>query len=683
MRDLLVRKTDRQRFFPDIEPELYRPNRSGEKSNDPGLKLLALAYPQLTWMQRYAGWHLSPNQQFARLLMLHRLAFEAELAGEFEQADFFWRETNAQLRAAWNRPDMWNAACAVLDHKPPVICAEVMRDLVAIELFIDTHIAFVNGQFANKMSLDPDNRAFIRLDFVRTLLELQKVPPAEAALLLAPGIEAEIAALQTAKRWDDAIARATQHLAMSPDDAKLQDRLALLHFDQAIDRLSGEGNELSDASWLGQKIEALEGLRPAIPDRTRTYSLLGQLNHLQSIRLANGGRLADALVAARKAQVFAPQLDDVVQTMSVLVDSMTKLQAQMEAVENQLRAAGNMRLSADGERLQSEARQGFSPLEQYLKSGQPEQIAAARHRASACALWQDIGLEQSSRPADEKLFKLLEVVGELYGSERTEVEDIAAAFCSTATANPEISELANSADLVAAFIVRRRRENAGESVTEQESPATGVDQAAVAAAFSIPVSANVVRPAREPLWFWLFGTQDRGYRVGAVAAGIAAIAVLGISASDWRGSHIRSQAYSAIMTAAGPEREKIVVAEAERFLGAWTLQGNDPRKAQVQALWRDALEVPNRRIRDTSFEQLRLAVQAANDGAALDAAERFLGAPPLQDADLRQEKVLDAYARAFSIWFANLAEPLGETAQARIQNYRKFASATPNTGKNP
>ena len=683
MRDLLVRKADRRRFFPDIEPGLYRPNRSGEEPNDDGLKLLALAYPQLTWLQRHAGWHLSPNQQFARLLMLHRLAFEAELAGQLEQANFFWREANARLRAAWDRSDTWDAACAVLDHKPPVTSAEVIRDLVVNELFVDTHIAFINGQFANEIPLDPGNRAFVHLGFVRTLLELQKAPPAEAALLLAPGIEAEIAALQTAKRWDDAIVRAAQHCAMSSDDAKLQDRLALLHFDQAIDRLSAKGNELSDASWLGQKIEALERLRSANPDRMLTYSLLGQLYHLQSIRLANGGRLADALVAARKAHVFAPQLEDITKTISELVDSMTKLQAHMKAVENQLRTSGNMRLNADGERLQSEARQGFSPLEQYLKSGQPEQIAAARHRASACALWRDIGLEQNSRPADEKLFKLLEVVGELYGSERTEVEDIAAAFCSATTANPEIAELANSADIVAAFIVRRRRENAGESVTEQESPATGVDQAAVAEAFSIPVSANVVRPAREPLWFWLFGTQDRGYRAGAVAAGIAALAVLGISAADWRGSQTRSQAYSAIMTAAGPEREKTIIAEAQRFLDAWTLQGNDPRKAQVQALWRDALEVPNRRIRDASFEELRLAVQAANDGAALDAAERFLGAPPRQDADLRQEKVLDAYARVFSIWFANLAEPLGETAQARIRNYRKFASATPSSGKNP
>lgn len=683
MPHLLARKANSPRFFPAIEPALYRSNRSDEQSNEPALKLLALACPQLTWLQRHGGWRLPSNQEFSRLLMLHRLAFDAELAGQPEQADFFWREAHAQLRAAWDRPGTWEAACAILNHTPPATCAEAIRDLVATELFTDTHIAFLNGRFADKTPLDPDNRAFVHLEFIRGLLELQQVPPAETAQLLAPGVEAEIAALQTAKRWDDAIALATRDLAVRPGDANLQDRLALLYFKQAIDRLSDNKDELSDASWLGQKIEALERMRSLNADRSITYGLLGQLYHLQSIRLGNGGQLADAMVAARKAQALAPALDEATETMSQLVDAMTKLKTQMKAVESQLRAAGNMTLSADGVRLQVEARRGFSPLEQYVKSGQPEQIAAARHRASALALWQDIGLEQNSRPADEKLFKLLDVVGELYGSERAGIEDLAAAFRETAAENPEVSDLASSADLVATFILRRRRENAGETVTEQESSAAGVGEAAVAPAFSIPVPANVARPAREPLWFWLFGTQDRGYRVVAAAAGIAAIAMVAICVADWRGSQIRSQAYSVIMTAAGPEAEKTIISEAQRFLSAWTLQGNDPRKPQVQALRRDAVELPNRRIRDSAFEQLRQAVQAADDFATLVAAEGFLGAPPLQAADPRQERVLDAYARAFSIWFANLAEPLGDTAQGRIQSYKKFARATPNTGKIP
>jgi hypothetical protein len=681
MQNLLVRKTDIQRIFPVIGPNFYSPNKSDEKSVYPGLRLIALAYPQLTWLQRYAGWRLAPDQQISRLVMFHRLAFEAELAAQFRRADFFWRETFGQLQSAWHRSDIWEAARTLL-HCSVVTSAEAMRDCIAAELFTDTHIAFANGWLAGKATLDCDSRAFVHLGFIRTLLDMQELPPAEQALLLAPAVEVEIAALQKSKRWDDAISRVTQHLAMSPDDTLQQDRLALIHFRHAIDRLSVKGKELSDASWLDQKIEALERMRSANPDLTLAYNLLGQLYHLQSIRFANGGKLAHALVAARKAQVFAPMLDGVDETMSQLIDSMNQLQAQMRDIEKQLLASSNTSLNANGLRLQSEARQGFLPLEQYIKSKQPEQIAAARYRASACTLWRDIGLAATPRATDEKLVKLFEVVSELYGSETAETGDIAAAFRNAAISNPDIADLADSADRVAAFVVRRRRENAGGPKAEDEAVLTDFGPPETAEAFSIPVSAHVVRRKLEPLWYWLFGTQDRGYRVLAAVAGITAIAVVGISAADWWGSRVQSQAYQAIMAATGLDRESTVIAEAQRFIGARTLQANDPRKTQVLSLWRDALEAPNRRIRDTSFEQMRLALQRGDEAASLDAAERFLGAPPLQNPDPRQEKVLDAYAKTFVTWFANLAEPLGETAEARIQSYRKFASATPSAGKN-
>jgi len=59
---------------------------------------------------------------------------------------------------------------------------------------------------------------------------------------------------------------------------------------------------------------------------------------------------------------------------------------------------------------------------------------------------------------------------------------------------------------------------------------------------------------------------------------------------------------------------------------------------------RDALEAPNRRIRDSAYEQLRFAFQQEDNEAALDAAERFLGASPLQIADPRWQAVFSAYS---------------------------------------
>jgi hypothetical protein len=48
--------------------------------------------------RRMSGWKLDPVQRVGRMLLLHRLAFEAEQAGKWRRADFFWRETHSGFR---------------------------------------------------------------------------------------------------------------------------------------------------------------------------------------------------------------------------------------------------------------------------------------------------------------------------------------------------------------------------------------------------------------------------------------------------------------------------------------------------------------------------------------------------------------------------------------------------------
>ncbi|WP_426409761.1 hypothetical protein [Bradyrhizobium ganzhouense] len=678
MQKSLSRESSSQRIFPNIDPALYR----DAPTEISGQKLLALAKSEMSWLQRYAGFLLSPKTRLARLFMLHRLGFEAELSGEFVRADFFWREAAHGLRSAWPHLDTWQEGCALLEDQAPA-SPEALRNHVVDELFIDTHMAFANGRFGSETSPGTDDRAFAHLAFLRALLDIKGMPASEQTRLLAPGIEAEITAFRAGKKWDAAIDRASLLSTSNAEDADLQDRVALLHFGHAIDGMSGETDELAKASWLGRKIDVLDRFRLEHPDKTIAYELLGQLYHLQSIRLANGGRLADALVAGRKAQLFGPGIHDVEQTMSQLFEAMNQLQAQVRDVNEQLRRSGNMRLNEKGLRMKSEAERGFGPLELYVKSGELEQVTAARYRASARKLWADIGLPQTPQPSEETLAKLLDVVGGVYASQAMDVEQIATSFRDAASSTPAIAHLAEFADRVGAFVVRRRLENAGEAKSEQEGASGGAVPADAAPASALPTTPAVARPRLEPLRYWLFGTQDRGYRALAAVAAFAAIAVLIVAGEDWRGSTTRAQAYQAIVTAQGAEPEKIVIPEAQRFFSAWTLQANDARDAQVKTLLREAQEAPNRRIRDNAFEQLRLALQREDNETALDAAEHFLGAPPLQIADPRRQAVLRAYARVFTAWFADLPEPVGEAPQARISNYRKFATAAANGGTRP
>ncbi|MER9070426.1 hypothetical protein NKH84_28385 [Mesorhizobium sp. M0902] len=679
MKNLLVRKSGNSRFVRDIDQNLYRSG--GESTVFAGREMfLAPASMQLDWWQRHGGLLLAPDKLFVRLLTLHRLAFEAELEGKFGRADFFWQEVLAQLRRAWTRKAVWEAAHTAVGGGSPH-GPESLRDRILAELFIDTHVAFVNGRLLRAASPAADDRAFVHLNYVRKLLEFQTLPPDEAAGLISPAVEAQISALETAGRWTNAIACATQHLAMNSGDTKMQDRLAMLHFRRAIDQLSdnANGNDLAEASRLGEAIESLDRAQKEDPDRTLIYDLLGQLCHLQSVRLANGGELSKALVAARKAQLYAPSLAAADETMSQLLEAMTQLKTQIQEVEKKLRASANTGLTEEGRRLQAEATRGFSALENYMKSSEPTRVATARRLAHARAIWRDVGFAPEIKPADEQALGLMDAVGQIYGSEATGSKGLAAEFRKIAKSEEAIAAIPPK--LVADFVLKRRRENAGETSGTDADPSTAVaGQGQTAGAFVISAPEPVTKSDGEPFWYWLFGTQDRGLRAVGGCAVVAVVAMLGVTALDIRGSHIRSSAYDGVVAAAAAGGEAAATKEAQRFHGAWSLRASDPREARIEELKREAIEAPNLKVRNTAVEQLKSALESGDQEAVLNAAERFLGAPPLQAVDERRDAVLDIYARAFSIWFAETADPLALPGKNHIDAYGKLVAGTQASG---
>ena len=132
--------------------------------------------------------------------------------------------------------------------------------------------------------------------------------------------------------------------------------------------------------------------------------------------------------------------------------------------------------------------------------------------------------------------------------------------------------------------------------------------------------------------------------------------------------------------AAAQGDDKAVVTEAERFLTAWTLWAIDLREERVRNFLIQVREAPKSANRNAAAERMREALRRGDRDAAIEAAERFLDAPPVQVADPRQEEVLDLYAREFSMWFADFAEPMGEAERTRIEHYRKLANATKMNG---
>ena len=85
-----------QRIFPPITPSLYDGNESDGSTPDQqaARNLLSLASKKLSFVQRFLGVGLSPPEQLSRLLLMHKLAVEAELAARWQRADFFWRQVD-------------------------------------------------------------------------------------------------------------------------------------------------------------------------------------------------------------------------------------------------------------------------------------------------------------------------------------------------------------------------------------------------------------------------------------------------------------------------------------------------------------------------------------------------------------------------------------------------------------
>ena len=88
----------RDRFFPEVQSLyiVFAPS-----------SLAGLADTPMGWQQRYVGLRLTPADRLARMLYLHRAAVLAEQAGEWNTADFYFREFLGQLKSAPPDCEVW------------------------------------------------------------------------------------------------------------------------------------------------------------------------------------------------------------------------------------------------------------------------------------------------------------------------------------------------------------------------------------------------------------------------------------------------------------------------------------------------------------------------------------------------------------------------------------------------
>jgi hypothetical protein len=401
------------------------------------------------------------------------------------------------------------------------------------------------------------------------------------------------------------------------------------------------------------------------PYNSLTYDLIGHLQYLFAVRLANNSQLPESLVATRKAQVYAPSFEAATTLMTQLIDLMKNLQTQMAGVEQQLRERPNTSLTTDGKIALAQARQGFGPLEVYMKSNELAQVVTDRKKAQARSVWLGMGLQPEEGECDERAAALLQVVGSIFSTQPATLDALAAAFERERATQPNLAGIDPQA--VAAFI-KHRRENT-----------PGADQSA-AAPLSAVAKIPVLEPSksswlsdREPLGYWFFGHRDYGARLIAIGAVVAVVVIAAAAVFDATESRVRASAYAAIVAAAPQDDEDTVVGEAKRFLTARTLRRADPRDDQVRTLLAEAQDAPRRRVRDAATAEAEAALKRGDDLAVMRAIEKFASAPPLNKNDTRAASLREIYAREFVRWFAGLDARANADVLAQSETYKRVS----------
>ncbi|NEO44390.1 MAG: hypothetical protein F6K55_09740 [Moorea sp. SIO4A3] len=602
-----------QRVFPQIRPDIY--------TNDDDLigltpdqrfarNLLALANKKFTRWERLVGWKLDGLGQIGRLLLQHRLAIEAELAAQWQRADFLWNQVQIEIKTLLTKDDVWQSLVSAIADQPGV---EVMnhpiklRQRLVHELLIDTHSAFYNGLTKQPENLSLKDRAFVHIDYIQELLELSALSGDDLLKVLALPWKKRIALYIEEQKWQQAIDLCSNRLKYFPDSIDYQNELAEVHFSATLAKLGkgkSEAQQLKDAKRLQDGINHLEKLSKDYPYNLRIFELLGHLHHLRAISLGNGSHLAEALTAVQKALVYNPYLKEVFETRNQLVETMNMLQAQMKEVEAKLATQFNASLNEKGQRLRAEASKGFAPMNAYMKSAKAKETMYGLKIAQAMSLWQRIGLPEpqesfnNSSPAvmhtqsgeelptestthwGRQALVLLDGLNLIFNNPPQNQWDLAAAWEAVVAKKPELAEL--DSGLIYTFLDRKLFRSTEEPVTPETSiPLSELPQLT-------PVSVKPKQGA-EPFLPWLFSHQDIRIKVQAAVASVLVLTAGGLTIQDKLIRSTRDTAYRQILEAEQQQDHLSVIKGAEKFFANSPISGKDQRDRQVMQLYSEAL----------------------------------------------------------------------------------------------
>lgn len=572
----IVREAQAQRIFPPINQHLYRSSVDRKLTPDQSVASALLASSgELTSLQKYLRLNRSGAHLLSRPLFMHRKAFEHELAGQFQRADFFWKELHDQLNKLLSNKTAWTELARSLSTKDGV---DVVNDPTKLrvrfveELLIDTHAAFFNGYAKSTDDLQLDNRAWIHLGYIIDLLKWSGLTPEKTLRFIGSATQAQIGLLEQAGRWKEVAERCSMLLSYDPSSVDYEEHRSKARLSLRAQEFRKVGRKHGLAAAISAAITDLEQLLPSDSLNPALYERLGDLHMKLALQLAKKGELARGLLAAQRALTFSSSPES-----AALILQLTEEMNNVKAKAQEYGAYSGLRYGETAFLL-DEARVGFRLQEEFRDSDESRQIAEQAQNAYAVKLWRQIDLPKPADRWPERARKMCAALAQMQKSSFKTSHEIKHAWHELASQDRDLAEI--EPHRVCDFLETRLLPHYASKDKSQDT----------SVAYLLEPAANVPeKQANVPLGLWLFSRSDLRIKLQTAVAFILLFSAGLALVTDWNAQRVRATSYQTIVKGINDREYLQVIEAAEDFLSHPPLMTTDPREKDVIEHYNQAL----------------------------------------------------------------------------------------------
>lgn len=626
---------ENDRCIPAITKALYQeisPQNQSDIQNI-GLRLIQLINTPLSGRQRYAGSKLNEIESIARLLILHHEAIQAEYDGSRTNADHFWTEIYYDAKHLYTQPKVWESLHQAV-NAGNILTPQGLRDRVYLELLVDTHIAFANGY---KAAQGQQTRTNYHIEKVKQYLKLVDADNDTLFYLFHASSANQLKTAFDGKVWTTVIDLTPQLLKERPNEVAYKRARSLAIFINVMGKITDEkdlSSNLRQATELGLAINTLKQLSEQ-DEHSMYYDYLAVVEHQYAVKLANCGKVTDALIACYDALTYNPMFLAVYNTEAQIRNLMKQMTDQLNLIRQQIRLNPRMQLTPEGKQTERELSQAESRLYQHKNDAGQKRISERVLRLRGDQLWNAIGFGEDQPDTPELRLALNKGFIALSKKGSINITQVGKIWADIITDYPELAQLDRAKvethiiKLIFSPVQQNQQQEALFELPTYDPPQNPP--------LLKDMKGQNYAEAPLPYQYWLYGHEDRPLKIGAVAGVVFLfIAFASLFVVDAKNNTAQATYDSALAT-------------HERNLA--NAHATEQADYDLRLASRDAVFNLSEDARNTAYQSIVTAVESDDYLALFDAAEIFLENPsPSGIPDKRYEQVVNLYQSAIVLW---------------------------------